>query len=630
MQANNPDKSDLKIFALLLCVLLVSIFQSACAEIQKPEPEPFYAQTTPPPKQEFRWSNGKPPRSFDPARAAAAPETDIVRALFEGLTDLDARSLKEVPAIAEKWTSSPDFRIWTFHLRNDARWSNGKRVTANNFVTSWKRLRTLGDRVAHPELFQNIVGLQNANTRPLFSPGAAGESPARLFGENLDHKEQPNSAPNPTTSGSILRSASEYSISAPKNENKILSDPNSVPERFGVEAVDENTLKVTLKFPDKDFPKLVAHPIFRPIYGDGSGFETAPLDADVITNGAFAVASVGKDGIILDRSDVYWKRPSVSLERVKFVFKESAEAALTAYKKGEIDALTNAEFEPLALKILAPYDDFRQTTHSALNFYEFNTKNAPFDDLRIREALVISIDRERLTDDELERTAKPAHSFLPLGDKKSLQLSYDVQRAKQLLVDAGYAAGVNFPRIKLLVNRNDTQQRVARAVAKMWKQNLNLDTDIIVRELSEIDTARALGEYDLVRRGVVLPTMDEFVGIAAIFDSPKNAAVSLNPLKIGENGDDKDAATLGSVQSEDNLSGQFSERHSEVFQEKNIVETEEEALSELTAIPLYFPMAYSLVKPYVRGFEVNGLDTMALESISIDSSWQPKAGKIGY
>jgi len=93
------------ILTACLCVLL-----SACAEIQRPEPEPFYAETTPPAKQEFRWSNGKAVKSFDPARAAAAPETDIVRALFEGLTDIDAKTLKEVPAVAEKWTSSADLR----------------------------------------------------------------------------------------------------------------------------------------------------------------------------------------------------------------------------------------------------------------------------------------------------------------------------------------------------------------------------------------------------------------------------------------------------------------------------------------------------------------------------------------
>src|SRR5829696_1371848 len=83
-----------KFVSVFLC-LCGLVFLSACNELEKPKTEPFYAQTAPPPKQEFRWSNGKMPKSFDPATASAAPETDVVRALFEGLTDIDAKTLRE-------------------------------------------------------------------------------------------------------------------------------------------------------------------------------------------------------------------------------------------------------------------------------------------------------------------------------------------------------------------------------------------------------------------------------------------------------------------------------------------------------------------------------------------------------
>jgi len=625
IHCKNLGKDNWKAFPFFLCV--ISIFISACAEIQKPEPEPFYAETAPPAKQEFRWSNGKIPKSFDPARAAAAPETDIVRALFEGLTDIDARSLKEVPAIAEKWTSSADSREWTFHLKKDVRWSNGKRITANDFVTSWKRLATLGDKAAHRELFQNISGMRANKAAQLPIGESIDIDSSSMFGEDIrPQKEQSNSFSTAKSSGLIPLS---NTASIQQAESRKVTTTKPAPEKFGVEAINDATLRVSLEFPDKDFPKLVANPIFRPIYGDGDVFDAAPLDADVITSGAFTVASVGKDGIALDRSDIYWNKSGVSLERVKFVFKESAEAALSAYKKGEIDALTNAEFQPLALKILSPYDDFRQATHSALNFYEINTKNAPFNDRRVREALAISIDRERIADRELERTAKPATSFLPLGDKKNVQLSFDVQKAKELLDEAGFAGGGDFPLIRLVINRNDTQQRVARAVAKMWKQNLNLDTEIIVKELSEIDAARLLGEYDLVRRGVVLPTSDEFVGIAAIFGVPKKVEATLDLSKSADNQDLNNENPLIKAPTEYSSGIPSTNEHSEVVVEKNGIFTEAEALAELTAIPLYFPVSYSLVKPYVRGFEVNGLDTTALEDISIDSSWQPKAVKGG-
>lgn len=101
------------------------------------------------------------PKSFDPALASAPPETDIVRAVYEGLTETDAKTLQAVPAIAVEWKSSDDFKTWTFTLRKDARWSNGERVTAKDFARSWKRLAAMGGRVSHQELLRNIVGLKS-------------------------------------------------------------------------------------------------------------------------------------------------------------------------------------------------------------------------------------------------------------------------------------------------------------------------------------------------------------------------------------------------------------------------------------------------------------------------------------
>jgi ABC-type oligopeptide transport system substrate-binding subunit len=145
-------------FILLICL---AIFFSACNQLEKPKPQPFYSQSTPPPKQEFRWSNGKMPKSFDPARASAPPETDIVRAVYEGLTEIEPKTLKPVAAAAINWKSTDDYKTWTFNLRRNAKWSNGETVTANDFVRSWKRLARLGREVSHHELLDNIVRLNS-------------------------------------------------------------------------------------------------------------------------------------------------------------------------------------------------------------------------------------------------------------------------------------------------------------------------------------------------------------------------------------------------------------------------------------------------------------------------------------
>src|SRR5687768_11187535 len=106
--------------------------------------EPFYGKVVVPQGQEFNWSNGGLPRTFDPAFAAAPPDTDLVRAIFEGLTDYDPKTLAPVPAVALRWEPSNGGRVWTFYLRQDARWSNGESVVADDFVRSWQRTLKIG------------------------------------------------------------------------------------------------------------------------------------------------------------------------------------------------------------------------------------------------------------------------------------------------------------------------------------------------------------------------------------------------------------------------------------------------------------------------------------------------------
>lgn len=568
------------------------VFLAACTGIKQTRVEPFYAETVPPPIQELRWSNGPMPRSLDPARAVAAPETDIVRAIYEGLTDIDSRSLRETPGIAERWESSDDLRTWTFHLRKDARWSNGERVASKDFVRSWKRLATLRERAANSFLFQNIVGMRAARIE---------QEPPVEIDDPLDNLP-PEPSPQPTQKAADETEAAKEII-PPKQ-------PAESKAKFGVEAVGDWTLRVQLELPDKDFPKLVSHPIFRPIFGDGSNFDQKKLDEKLVTNGAFRISGIADGEIVIDRSDTYWNRKSVALERVRFIASKSAEAALAAYKQGDVDVVTNAAFEPLALKLLSPYEDFRRTAHNALNFYSFNTANPPFDDRRVREALTIAIDRTKLADGDLEGTTRPADKFLAVGGAASDTISFDTQKARELLETSGFPGGSGFPPIRLIVNRNETQQRVARSVARMWKQNLNIDTVLVLKESGEIDAVRESGDYDVLRRGVVMPVNDEMVHLTAIFGSIEKMVKKLAERDIPAPESDAEST----------------EQTATVTDIKDILSilTEEDALFDLMAIPLYFPTSYALVKPYILGFEVNALDAPSLKEIGIDHSWQPR------
>jgi oligopeptide transport system substrate-binding protein len=615
---------------LCVSVSLCLIFLSACSEFDKPKTEPFYAQTAPPQKKEFRWSNGKMPKSFDPALAGAPPETDIVRAVFEGLTDTNPKTLEAVPAIAEKWTASEDFKTWTFILRKDAKWSNGERVTARDFVRSWKRLAEMGTKISHPKLFENIAGAESL--KPEVLPAPENKNDNNLL-QAVPDPNLPilnaNSNPTPKTEPKTPLTSEKLPVKPALKDAKDKLKP--VPEPvFGVEAINDFTLRVSLNDADKDFPLLVAHPMFRPIFGDGKDFEDGKLNAAVVTNGAFRIASVGQeDGITLDRSETFWGKDKVELERVRFVPQESAEKALEAYRKGEIDAVTNANFEPLALKLLEPYNDFKRNTHSALNFYEINRKNKPFDDRRVREALAISIERERLTEIEMDGSTQPALSFLPFDVENGKKLTQDKERAKELLAEAGFEDGEDFPVVRLVINRNDVQQRIAKSVVKMWKQTLNIDTIIIAKEASEIEIIRQTGDFDILRRGVVLPTADETAGLKAIFETITAAQNAIVPA-AAENPVTNAANTQSNTNTQSNNSNPTpSDGQTDLLPPAEIVETkpiltEEEAMTEIPAIPLYFPTSYLLVKPYIHGFEINTLDAPSLKDVRIDNNWQPK------
>lgn len=609
--------------AVLLAALAAAVLFGSCAQLEKPEPEAFYSETEPPRVQEFRWSNGRMPESFDPLKASAPPETDIVRAIFEGLTEIDPKTLEAVPAIALKWESADGGREWMFELRKDAKWTNGEPVTAEDFVRSWKRAAQAEKEAAHFAHISNIRGFEDA-----FAAGsadhdgdglgkpAARQSAQKSDGTKLQQAQSPGSADRTAAVGKPEASG--------EAENEI---------EFGAVASDQHVLKVYLKKPDTQFPRLAAHPVLRPVHGDGSSLEEG-LRADIVTNGAFKVASVEKDGVTLDKSQTYFARSSVRLEKIRFIVAKDADTALAEYRAGKVDAVTNTEFEPLALKLLTPYVDFRRTKHSALNFYEFNRTKAAFNDRRVREAMAIAIDRKRLAEDLTDGAMEPAYGFLPFSEANEKEkIEEDAERAKDLLQKAGYGGGKGFPVVRLVINRNELQQKIAKEVASMWKQNLGIETDIIVRELEEMDSVRTAGEYDLIRRGAVLPTSDETANMLAIFGGPQadpddagkgsSGDKRKGPLRYPDPPPPLPDSNLGLSEFDGLPPSVRDELTVQIPGERKTILTEEAAVFEVPAIPLYFPTSYSLVKPYVFGFDTNPLDAPLLRSVSIDSSWKP-------
>ena len=266
------------------------------------------------------------------------------------------------------------------------------------------------------------------------------------------------------------------------------------------------------------------------------------------------------------------------------------------------------------IKLLTPYEDFRRTTYGALTYYSFNTSHAPFDDVRVREALAIGIDRDRISADEMGGATEPAKRFLPETAPKTQKpvvnksevLEKEYERAKELLAEAGYPGGKNFPTIRLLINRNEQQRVVAQSIAAMWRSVLNIETEIVVKNWDDYEAAIRAGDYDVVRRGIVMQTTDELTNIRMLFQDSAQAA------PVGQE----------SASAADAPNGK-----SPIAKEKSLltpqpIETEAQALKDLSAMPIYFASSYSLVKPYVSGFDSNVLDAPSLKTVRINTSWK--------
>ena len=270
-------------------------------------------------------------------------------------------------------------------------------MTAQDFVLSWSRLAELGPKAAHPEISLIFSGVAETS----------GDAPA-----DTDFITG-SFAPQTVQLRHLFRFKREFrGPGVEVNVQPDIGKKDSVPV---FRAIDERTLEVKLVRPDKDLAKLVANPIFLPVHAGGKDLASTNLNADVVTNGAFDLTSVDTETLTLERSKKYWNSDEVALERLIFKPSARAEDALLAYRAGELDAVTNANFEPLALKLLEPYEDFRKGSFAALNYYKINTESYPFGDRRVRQALAMSIERERLTEGELEGSTRPASSFLPFA-----------------------------------------------------------------------------------------------------------------------------------------------------------------------------------------------------------------------
>jgi oligopeptide transport system substrate-binding protein len=438
----------------------------------------------------IRWNNGAEPQTIDPALSTGIPEANTILQVFEGLTRLN-KSNVPVAAVAKSWTISADKKTYIFKLR-DSFWTNGTPVTAYDFEYAWKRALQPETAAEYAYQLYYIYGGQAYNT----SINVNG----KYYAPTLDAKGNP-----------VTTKVGDKDVPVP-NMNKQI-DPS---KNVGVRALDAKTLKVYLGSPTAYFLSLCAFPTLMPVckavVSKNSKWTSDDLKS-YITNGPFtAVSWSHSEKMEFVKSTTYWDKANVKPDKLTYFMIDDESTALTQYQSGAIDA---SDTVPLSeLPALVKSGDCQIMPYLGTYYYSFNVTKKPFNDVRVRKALTLAINRSAIVLNITRAGEVPALAYVPYGipdatsttefRKAGTETFYkdnDIATAKALLAQAGYPNGKGFPTFSILYNTSSRHKSIAEAIQQMWKTNLGLNCTLKNEEWGVyLDDLTNLN-YQTARRG---------------------------------------------------------------------------------------------------------------------------------
>ena len=381
------------------------------------------------------------------------------------------------------------------------------------------------------------------------------------------------------------------------NADEII-DGKLAPEKLGVKAIDDHTFEVTLKAPIPFFPKLLAHYTTFPTpqkvvekYGD-----QWTRAENIVSNGAYVMDEwVVNEHIISKRNPFYWNNENTVVDEVQYLPIVSQVAELNRYKANEVDMTNEIPLDHFKnLKKTIP-GDVKVTPKIGTYYYSFNTKRAPFDDVRVRKALAYAMNRDAITKFVVGQGQKPTYSFTPdsvngfvkpnLAWEKMSQKERETE-AKRLLADAGYDKS-NPLEVELLYNTSESHKKVAIAISQMWKQTLGVKVTLRNEEWKTFLDTKRQGNFDVTRAGWIgdyneASTMLSLWTSYSALNDAKWANKEYDALL------DKAKSTL-----DEGKRGLIYEKAENLYAQ------------DMPAAPIYQYVTPRLVKPYVGGYPMN-------------------------
>ncbi len=525
-------------------------------------------------------------RTVDPARVSWLDEIQVTNALFEGLTRLDPVNYQPEPAVADRWDISADRRVYTFHLRPEARWSNGDPLLAEHFRFAW--LRVLDPRCESQYAFL-------------------------LF---------------------VIRGAQHY------YRSRLDDDPSNdaPPESVGIAAPDAHTLVVTLETPCPYFLDLTSFPTLAPVYPplieryarrDGRVLRSTrhlwTRPGNIVCNGAFVLDRWEfKRRLLLTRNPFYWDSRHIAIDTLEIFTTADPGVGLLAYETGRIDLVMG--LDPEVARVLyqrqqaGQRPDFHLSPRFATYFLRINCRREPLDDANLRKALALAIDKQAICTQVLGLGQMPADTYVPVGAIEQMGRSTADGGVIYYQPPAGLGAGLSYEqrvalaRQYLARSRYDParpleilyapdpprQRRISEAIQAMWEQALGLRVELRVQERKVLSARIRNLDYDIVRSDWYGDYMDPGTFLDMFTsDSGQNRTGWSNPRY--------DELIALAARESDNA------RRYELLAEAEAILCEQ----ELPIIPLFFKTGNFLLRTRFTGLHDNLRDVLPIHRVQL-------------
>ncbi|WCK55968.1 peptide ABC transporter substrate-binding protein [Aneurinibacillus sp. Ricciae_BoGa-3] len=418
----------------------------------------------------LRVNNIEEPGSLEPGKAQGTHDSWVLENTFEGLTRFD-KNAKVVPGDAEKWDISPDGKTYTFHLRDGLKWSNGDPVTAQDYEYAWKYA---------------------------LNPSTASEYAYQLY---------------------YIKGAEAYNTTKEKDPKKL----QALQDAVAVKAVDDKTLKVELNGPTPYFLELCNFYTYYPV--DKKVQAANPKWANdaktFVSNGPFKLSEWNhKQDVKVVKNENFWDKQSVKIDGISFAMLQDENTAWQMYRSGQLDLAYTLPTEVTGQMKNSNNPEFHNSPEFSAYFYRINTKKKPFDNVKVRKALAMAIDRKTIVDSVAQGGQTPLYGMVPPGyiekstgkDFNQVSGPYfkeDVTAAKQLLQQGLKEEGMtSMPKVTILYNTRDDHKKIAEAIQEMWRKNLGINATLENADFQVVIDREHKLDYDVVRAGWISDFVD--------------------------------------------------------------------------------------------------------------------------